>query len=160
MITVKELLEFSIENEFMMVAHATFWAVSNGIVSLADDSNKLKQSDIDRLAVEQMMQQNILGIGTVKLFVITCKNNWYAFYFAKTSLEAATLHTQLYGQRVEKIIEAQRLLHSTAHFVETGQEMFLIDYRKQAFVLPFYIGHSKAGELIMYKFNREARKVV
>ncbi len=158
MIRVGELFEYSIENEHIATAHAIFWAISQGIVKQTDDSNKLKTIEYDKAAVEQLTQSNVLGLGTVKLYIVTCKNDWYAFYFAKNVLELANLHRSLFNQEPGKIVEAKRLLHK--HFSIDDEDMQLIEYRKNILSYPAYIGHAKAQSSVMVRFESVVKQVV
>ena len=158
MIKVDELFEYSIANEHIATAHAIFWALSQNLVSQTDDSNKLKTLTYDKAAVEQLTKSNVLGLGTVKLYIVTCKNDWYAFYFAKNVLELASLHRSLFNQEPGKIVEARRLLHK--YFSIDGEDMQLIDYRQKILSYPAYVGHAKAQSNVMLRFESVVKQVV
>jgi hypothetical protein len=158
MTKVSELFEYSIANEQIATAHAIFWAISNNLVATSDDSEKLTTLTYDKAAVAQLTQSNVLGLGTIKLYIIECKNNWYAFYFAQNVLELASLHRSLFNQEAGKIVEAKRLLNKL--FSIDGEEQFLLDYRKQVLSYPAYIGHAKANSNIMTRFESVVKKVV
>ena len=158
MITVNELFEYSIENEHIATAHAIFWAISQEIVQQTDDSKNLNTITYDNAAIEQLIQNNVLGLGTIKLYLITCKNNWYAFYFAKNVLELNNLHRSLFNQDPGKIVEAKRLLHK--YFTVDDEDIQLIDYRKNILSYPAYIGHAKAQSSLMVRFESVVKQVV
>ena len=158
MIRVNEVLEYSIANEYVVTAHAVFWALSAGLVTSEDDIDKLKGLDFDKAAVEALVQKNVLGLGAVKLYVVTCKNNWYAFYFARNVLELGSLHRGLFRQEPKQIVEARKLLYQ--FFIFEHEEMMLIDYRKKILSFPAYIGHAKAQSKVLVRFDSGVKKVV
>lgn len=157
MTKVNEVFEFAIANEFNVLAHSIYWALSQKLVSLNDDSQKLIDLNFDKSAIQEIARKNVLGMGKVKLFTIECKNNWYAFYFAKDIIELGYLHRELFGQKIGKIVEAKRLLYS--YFEINGEEVLLIDYRNRFIEFPVYIGHAKAKSHVLVKFER-VKKVV
>lgn len=160
MITVQNLLEYSIEQEYSMLAHTIFWAISSQNINPNDDSSVLKNIEFDQVAITNLMQQNVLGLGNIKLFVITVAKDIYAFYFAKTSFEALVHHSYLFAKKANQIVEAKRLMHTKMFWPDTDQEMKLIEYRKQLLDFPAYVGHARAGEHILYKLQRGVSKVV
>lgn len=158
MINVKELFEFSVSNENIVTAHAIYWALSQKLVNPEDDSQRLINLNFDKATIEQLAKKNVLGLGKIKLYSVECKNNWFAFYFAKDVLELANLHWTLFGQQPGKIVEANRLLYM--YFTIGSENVLLIDYRKKFLSFPAYVGHAKANSYVMVKFERVVKNVV
>lgn len=158
MIRVAEIFEYCVANEHIASAHAIFWAISKGFVQTTDDSKKLNNITYDKVAISKLIQNNVLGLGTVKLYLVTCKNNWYAFYFARNVLELASLHREMFGQEPRKMVEANRLLHK--HFNIDSESILLIDYRQKILTYPAYIGHAKAQSRMITRFESVVKQVV
>lgn len=161
MITVQELMAYCIDREYSLMAHTCFWAISTQGINPDDDSEKLKDLTFDQVAITELVKTNILGFGQVKLFGLELQNRIYAFYFAKTSYEALSLHRYLFGGSASKISEAKpRLLNTKMFWPDTEQEMTLLEYRKQLLDFPAYVGHARAGEHVLYKLQRGVKQVV
>ncbi|PIC73683.1 hypothetical protein [Sporosarcina sp. P17b] len=151
MITVKDMLEYAFEIDLSHLAHSIYWALMTNQITLQDDSEKLKGIEFDEAEVQRMMEQNILDIGKVKLFVMDTENDWYVFYLAEHSLDAYRLHEELFRQNQHKITRADRLMINSMTFADTGVEESLYDHKKDVLMYPAYVGHAKAGERILYR---------
>ncbi|WP_431030034.1 hypothetical protein [Lysinibacillus sp. LZ02] len=156
LITVKDLLDYSIDQEYSMMAHICYWAITTQNVQLEDDSKVIDQLAFGRQAITQLMQQNVLGLGQIKLYVITVNKHLYAFYFARNGLEAASHHKRIFREQPQNISEAPRLMHKLMHLTSINKEIFLIDYRKQILQFPAYIGHARSGEYVLHRYDGQA----
>ena len=150
MITVKDMLDYALEIDLSHLAHSIYWALMNEQIQLHDDSEDLKGIEFNETEVQQMMEQNVLDIGKVKLFVMDTKDNWYAFYLAEHSLDAYRLHETLFREQQRKITRADRLMINLMTFAATGAEESLYDHKKDVLTYPAYVGHAKAGERTLY----------
>lgn len=159
LITVQEMFDYAIENEHEFLAHVVYWSIQNNLVRLSDDSNRLKEIDVDITAVKEMCKQNVLGMKIIKLYVIKDTKEYYAFYFAKNSLEASSLHSQHFGKG-QSIVEAPSLMHKLMHIAHTNEDVFLIDYRKKFVQFPVYLGHARAKEYTLQRIDRQVNQVV
>ncbi|MDW0112234.1 hypothetical protein QT711_03490 [Sporosarcina saromensis] len=154
MATVKEVFDYAIETDLSGLAHRVYWAISQQLVQLSDDSLKLDAVDYDENAISNLIEKNMLGIGKVKLFVIQMlQKEWYSFYFAENSLEAYQLHCKRFGKPTGKVVHAERLMIPQMHFADSGQEINLYDYRKNVVEFPTFIGNAKAGEHVLYRLG-------
>lgn len=158
-ITVQEMFDYCLENEHVFLAHVVFWSVQNNLVRLTDDSNLLKEIEVDLAEVKASAEQNILGMNVIKLYVIKDTKEYYAFYFAKSSLEANSLHSRMFGKG-ETIVEAPSLLHKLMHIDYTNEDVFLVDYRKRFVEFPAYLGHARAKEYTLQRMDRQVNQVV
>lgn len=158
-ITVQEMFDYCLEGEHVFLAHVVYWCIANQVVKPTDDSNLLKEVEVDLAAVKVMSKQNLLGLKIVKLYVIKDTKEFYAFYFASNSLEASSMHHQLFGAG-ESIVEAPTLMHKLMYVEDIGDHVFLIDYRKRFVEFPVYIGHARAKEYTLQRMERQVSKVV
>ncbi|MEK3955336.1 hypothetical protein [Psychrobacillus sp. FSL K6-1464] len=155
MITVKELFDGAVEYDMKFVAHAIFWALSEKIIGLEDDANKLQEIVLNQEAIQKLTDQNILGIERIKLFVITTNNpSLFAFYFAEDILAASGLHQNLFGEQGTKITKSTRLMSKYMHFATPNLSTNFFEYRKRFVQYPAYIGHAVAGENVCYQLSR------
>lgn len=150
MITVKDMLDYALEIDLSHLGHSIYWALMNQHIQLQDDSEHLKAIEFNETEVQQMMAQNLLDIGKVKLFVMDTENDWYAFYLAEHSLDAYRLHEQLFRERQYRITRADRLMIHLMTFAETGEEECIYDHKKEVLTYPAYLGHAKAGGRTLY----------
>lgn len=154
MVTVKEVFDYAVEIDAIHLAHRTYWAIRNQSVALDDDIEKLKTIDYNNSEIAELVERNMLGIGRIKLFVIeTARKGWYSFILAESSLDAQSLHTNLFRERAGNVTRADRLMVPMMHFTETGKDESLYDYRKRIVEYPAYIGHAKSGEHVLYKIS-------
>lgn len=153
MITVKDMLDYALEIDLSHLAHSIYWAMLHHKISLDDDSELLKAIEYNDEEVQRMMEQNVLDVGRVKLFVMDTENDWYAFYLAEHSLDAYRLHEKLFRQPRHKLTRADRLMIKRMTFADTGAEESLCDYKKEVLVYPAYVGHAKAGERVLYRME-------
>lgn len=124
-------------------------------MQLDDDSKKMDSLDFDQESISELIKKNVLGLGQIKLYVVTASKELYAFYFARNALEASSHHQRIFHQQPMNIVEAHRLLHKLMYLVDLDKEMFLIDYRKEVLQFPAYIGHAKAGEYILHRLDQQ-----
>lgn len=150
-LSVNEFLEGSIEMNMSIVAHTIFWAIKNGLVSGKDDSNKLFDIALNENEINQLHEQNVLGVEQIKLFVIrTKKKDLFAFYFAPDLLAANSLHKSLFGDDFEGISNGKRLWANIMHFTKHDLNTNFLEYRKQFVEFPAYIGHAYARQNVCY----------
>lgn len=154
MVTVKEVFDFAVETDMVLLAHKVYWAISKQLVSLEDDTDKLKLIDYDEQEIDGLIKRNMLDIGRIKLFVIqTNQEGWFSFYFAENSLDAYRLHSELFRERGGKITQADRLMIPVMAFADSGKEERLLDYKKNVVEYPAYVGHARAGEHVLYRLG-------
>lgn len=150
-LTVSEFLEGAVEMNMSFVAHTIFWALKNGLVNSDDDSKRLFNIPLNELEIQQMTEQNLLGVEQVKLFVITTnKEGLYAFYFATDSLSAHSLHRKMFGDDIANITNGKRLWANIMHFTKHDMHTNFFEYRKQFVEFPVYIGHARARQDVCY----------
>ncbi|WP_153732790.1 hypothetical protein [Sporosarcina obsidiansis] len=151
MITVQEFFNFSIDIDHSLTAHSIYWAVINQKLSFDDDVKKLQEISLDHETILQMKEQNILGIGKIKLYVMeSTHKGWFAFYLAEHSLDVYRLHEERFRESGVKVTQADRLMLRLMKFAETGEEMILYECRKGVKVYPAYVGHVMAGDEVFY----------
>lgn len=158
-ITVQEMFDFCIERENTFLAHLIYWALQNKLAGLQDDWSLLKEIPVDMETVKDYMEQNILGMRLVKLYVVRDAQDYYAFYFAHNSLEVMNLHTPRFGPS-KSIVEAPSLMHRLMHIEAIKDSEFLIDYRKRFVEFPVYIGHARAHEHYIQRLDGQVSRVV
>lgn len=160
-ITVKEMFDYAMEFDMKRLAHQIFWAITADKVQLTDDSNRLLKIHFDTETVQNMTEQNVLGLGRVKLYVVP-SFNWYAFYYAKNILEVSGLHKSLFNEHPSRIIESPSLQTKVMYFVDLDIEYALIDYKKTIVEFPIYLGHAAPKEYHLYRLDRQqgGKKIV
>lgn len=157
MATVQEVLQLSIEVDMSELAHRIFWAISTDQVKVDEDSSSLDKITYDDEAITNMIKQNILNIGKIKLFVVeTTNTNLYAFYYSENVLEVNSLHQELFRETPGKITSAAHLLGNTFHFDMTKNWDILYFHRNQVVAYPYYLGHVKAKHNLFYQMTSEA----
>ena len=156
-ISVKELLEYAIEGEHSVLAHTIYWSMTTQGIAMKDDSQKLLDLPFDRDNISQLVQQNLLGMGQIKLYVVKVKADLFAFYFAHNALEASTHHSRLFYQKATCIVDAERSLYKYMYLVDIDKHMMLIDYRKELLQFPAYLGHAKANDHKLYRLDQQQK---
>lgn len=157
LISVKELLEYAVAGEHSVLAHTIFWGMTTQGISPEDDSEKLKTLPFDREAISALVQNNVLGMGQIKLYVVRVGAELFAFYFARNVLEASSHHTRLFSQKPSTIVEAERLLHKHMYLADLDKSMMLVDYRKELLQFPAYIGHAQANDHKLYRLDQQQK---
>ncbi|MCZ2260789.1 hypothetical protein [Sporosarcina sp. G11-34] len=147
MVTVLEILYLAIETDMQRLAHRVFWAVSECKVCANEDSKILDTIDYDEVAISKMIEQNVLEIGKVKLFVAaTTKPEEFAFYYSENILEAHALHQELFKVAPKRLTDAPHLLGKVFQLIEMKAAEILYFHRKKVVAYPYYLGHAIAGE--------------
>jgi len=147
MVTVLEILCLAIETDMQRMAHRVFWAISEHKVSADEDSEILDSIDYDEEAINKMIEQNVLEIGKVKLFVAaTTKPEEFAFYYSENILEAHALHQELFKEAPMRLTDAPHLLGKVFELIETKATEILYFHRKSVVAYPYYLGHAIARE--------------
>lgn len=150
MVTVLEILYFAIETDMQRLAHRVFWAISERKVSTDDDSKILDNIDYDEEAINKMIEQNMLDIGKIKLFVAeTTKPEEFAFYYSESILEVQALHQRLFKESPKRLTHAPHLLGKIFELIESKAAEILYFHRKRVVAFPYYLGHAKAGERLL-----------
>ncbi|MER2107432.1 MAG: hypothetical protein ABS949_10885 [Solibacillus sp.] len=157
-VTVKDIFDYAIDREHMFLAHWAFLALQQKLVANDDDANCLKQLPLDMDAVKEFAERNVLGMRVIKLYVVRDTKEFYAFYFAKNSLEAMSLHQSVFGQ-AQSIVEAPSLMHRLMYVQYIDEHIFLIDFRKRFVQFPVYIGHARANEHIIRRYDGQVKKI-
>lgn len=156
-VTVQEIFDFAIETDGLMLAHRVYWALSENMVQLEDDSEKLQEINYDETAVNGMVERNLLGIGRIKLFVIQTSNEkWFSFILAENSLDAYRLYADLFREKPVKVTRSDRLMIPTMFIADTGKETSLYEYRKHVVEFPAYVGHAEAKTRVLYRMGVSA----
>ncbi|PIC63452.1 hypothetical protein CSV79_11700 [Sporosarcina sp. P13] len=152
MITVRELFDYASETDMSLTAHSIYWAIMNKKIRFDENSEKLNDIVFDQPAIQQMMKENKLRIGRIKLYVMETKHpGWFAFYLAEHSLDVYRLHEELFREPGVKVTQADRLMVRLMACAETGKEESLYDYRKGVSLFPWYVGHVMAGERVLHR---------
>lgn len=137
----------AIETDMLHLAHRVFWAVTNGKVQVGEDSKQLDAIDYDNEAISEMIAQNTLDLGKVKLYVAETKTtDVFAFYYSENVLEAHALHQEMFKETPKRLTNADHLMKKLFHFDETSTVDILYFHRNKAVAYPYYIGHARAGE--------------
>lgn len=151
-ITVGELFEFAVEMDMSLVAHSIYWALTNGKVDANDNMEKLKKVQSDEAEILRLHKTNLLGTGRNKLYAVkTQTKDWFAFYFAEQALDVFRLHREKFRETNVHLLPADRLLCGVMASAETGKEEFLFERKKRMAEFPAYVGHARAGELVMFR---------
>ncbi|GEN83599.1 hypothetical protein SLU01_19110 [Sporosarcina luteola] len=157
MVTVREMFDFAIETDGLNLAHRIYWALSENLVQLEDDSEKLDAIHYDESAIYSMVERNVLSIGRIKLFVIQTSNEkWYSFILAENSLDAYRLYADLFREKPRKVTRSDRLMIPTMDIADTGQQTNLYEYRKNVVQFPAYVGHAEANTKVLYRMGVSA----
>ncbi len=149
MVTVKEILQFAIETDMTQLAHRTFWAIQNQKVESTANSDILHVVEYDEEAIAEMIAQNWLSIGEVKLYVAETRNpGVFAFYYGKDLMEVHMLHQDQFRETPKRWVNGNHLMGQIFHFIETGTMDILYFHRTKVVAYPYYIGHAMAGERV------------
>ncbi len=150
MVSVQEVLQLAIEMDMVHLAHRIFWAIVNGKVEVDEDSKLLDIIDYDDEAIAEMVAQNKLNIGKVKLYVAqTSKPDLFAFYYSENVLEAHALHQEMFRETPKRLTNGSHLMQKLFHFDERRTADILYFHRKQVVAYPYYLGHARAGERVL-----------
>ena len=153
MVTVQEVLRLAIETDMRGLAHRVFWAIAEDKVRADEDSKNLEYVDYDEEAITKMIEQNVLNIGKVKLFVITTKKpGIFAFYYSENVLEANALHQKIFKESPKRLTHAPHLLGKVFQLNEKNDPEILYFHREKVVSYPYYLGVARAGERVL---NRE-----
>ena len=149
MVSVQEVLQLAIEMDMVHLAHRTFWAIDNGKVRVEEDSKRLDAIDYDDETISEMVAQNTLNIGKIKLYVAqTTKPNLFAFYYSENVLDAHALHKEMFQETPKRLVNGSHLMPKLFHFDETSAANILYFHRSKVVAYPYYLGHARAGERV------------
>jgi len=152
MSTVGEILQLAIETDMRGLAHRVFWAISECNVSAEENSEILDNIDYDEEAIAQMITQNVLNIGKVKLFVVeTTKPEVFAFYYSENVLETHALHQELFRETPKRLTHAPALFGKVFEWDDKNSPEVLFFHRKKIAAFPYYLGHARAGKRVLYR---------
>lgn len=161
--TVGEVFTLWVDLDMPNMAHWAFWAISKGHVTTDCPAEKLLEVERDEQAIQSMVDNNLLAIGKIKIFVIeTNMSGIYAFYFAENMLDAHGLHQQLFREKPKNITMSNRLLikrfEYAADLPATGKltanlsvGWSMHELRKNVVEFPSYVGHARAGSRVLQK---------
>lgn len=150
------MFQHTVETDMIPLAHHVFWAVETGVVQWSDDSDLLKQVTYDEAAIQQMIRQNVLGIGKIKLYAAETKTPaLYAFYYSENVLDAHALHEQSFKESPKRMGDASHLLGRLFEFEAPGTSNILYFHRSEVAAYPYYLGHAWAGERRFFRIERK-----
>ncbi len=150
MVTVQEVLQLAIEMDMVHLAHRIFWAIGNGKVGVGEDSKRLEAIDYDDETITEMVAQNKLSIGKIKLYVAqTTKPDLFAFYYSENVLEAHAVHQEMFRDSPKRWMNASHLMQKLFQFDERNTADILYFHRKKVVAYPYYMGLASAGEQVL-----------
>lgn len=149
-VTVQEVLQLAIEMDMVHLAHRIFWAIGIGKVGVEEDLERLEAIDYDDETITEMVAQNKLSIGKIKLYVAqTTKPDLFAFYYSENVLDAHALHQEMFRESPKRLMNASYLMHKLFQFDERSAADILYFHRKKVVSYPYYLGLARAGEQVL-----------
>ncbi|WP_153722988.1 hypothetical protein [Sporosarcina cascadiensis] len=132
-----------------LVAHDIYWAMTRDLI---DPANAICSIPYDNEEVSRLEKENVLGLGSIKLYVIKTKTkDVFAFYFAEHSLNVFRLHEKKFREYDVTIQNVDRLMIKVIACAVTGEEEFLFERRRRIAEYPAYVGHAWAGEMVIHQ---------
>lgn len=150
--TVREYWQEVVALELLFAAHLVYLALQRGYVNESDDWSMLANVPYVREEVSLLCAGNELGIGKVKLFVVSCERNWYAFYFAVDALSAKLLHEERFGVCTD-VVQAELLQYRSVSVEGTGRDVDFLTLKKEQATFPAFVGLMQAGVMVLHQWG-------
>lgn len=103
--TVKELYQTSIEREYSYTAHCLHYLLSNRLVKLDDDAERIDYSLIDMDKVREMEDKNYLCFKPIKVYALKISGYMWAFVFAENENDAIEFTKNELKEHPKKCVE-------------------------------------------------------
>lgn len=119
--TVAEMFADALENGNSYIAHALFSGLSTGRIHADDLATADTFDRIDAKHVEQLHQQNALGIKPIELYAVPLKKKEFAMYFAQDLETVKRLHREQFKSDCSKIHNMTRGMDMSMYSLDTKQ---------------------------------------
>ena len=93
MVTIKELFDESIQNDYSFMAHSLYYLLLEGLVSPDDPHTVLNDVEVDVDLVGEWTKQNYLCISVEKVYSLKIADDEFVFLFAKDPQQAVSFIT-------------------------------------------------------------------
>ena len=134
--TVKELYESAIREEMSELAHCIHHLLSEGKISLDDDSKDIDYSQINIETVVQMVKENVLGFNPMKIFSLKYSDVRYVFIYAKDKQQAKEHFKKLFRKEPMNCIE----MYMDERMTVGNRVVTFREYRKEFEHFPAFAG--------------------
>jgi len=102
---VKDLYHLSLKYEESALAHYIYHLIQEKKINLEVDVEKLDLNEADHDKVAKMIQNNVLGFQTIRIYALTYARKKYAFIFARNEKEATQHFIQTFHQKPHSCVE-------------------------------------------------------
>ena len=137
---VKELLYDAFTYDEPYLAHAIYYAVQKGIVTLEEPASNIPYEQLDFDAIMKMRDENQLMMGGVKLFIIPMASKRFALYLAKEEDEARAEHHRVYGELAMTIMEVSDKMDTTTYCEDRKKLQSFRELKGKVLEFPYFVG--------------------
>ncbi|WP_342512482.1 hypothetical protein MKY34_17975 [Sporosarcina sp. FSL K6-1522] len=137
---VKELLHDAMTYDEPYLAHAIYYAVQKGMVTLDEPASHIPYDQLDYAMILNMRDENQLKMCDVKLFIIPVVNKRFALYLAEKEDEAHAEHHRMYGVRALTILDVSDKMDMETYCETTKKWQSFRDLKRQVLSFPYYVG--------------------
>lgn len=102
---VKELYHLSLKYEESVLAHYIYHLIQEKIINLEDEVEKLDLNEADHEKVAMMIENNVLGFQTIRIYALTYARKKYIFIFARNEKEATQHFIKTFQQKPLSCVE-------------------------------------------------------
>lgn len=141
--TVANLFNDALVYDEPYMAHFIYYSITNKKITWEDSTDTLFALELTKEELEEFLEikrRDTLKMRPVKLYAIKRNSNLYDFYFAKTPEQAAHLHHQLFGERVNKVIDAyNKMIDKSIYDPNTKSTRTFREIMRETNQLPRYV---------------------
>ena len=141
---VKELLYDAFTYDEPYLAHAIYYAVQKGMVTLEEPAINIPYEQLDFEAIMKMRDENQLMMGGVKLFIIPMASKRFALYLAEKEVEARAEHHRVYGVLAKTIMDVSDKMDTTTYCEDRKELQSFRELKGKVLEFPYYVGEMDA----------------
>ena len=141
---VKELLYDAFTYDEPYLAHAIYYAVQKGMVTLEEPASNIPYEQLDFEAIMKMRDENQLMMCGVKLFIIPMASKRFALYLAEKEDEARAEHHRVYGELAMTIMDVSDKMDMTTYCEVRKELQSFRELKGKVLEFPYFVGEMDA----------------
>lgn len=140
MVSAKELMFDAVKYDEPFLAHAIYYGIQKGLISMETPAEQIPYKQMDLEAVKQMTTDNILAMNLIKLYSIKVAPNKFAFYLGDKEELVIKEHQIHYKARLDKLTDMSNRMDMTLYHENEDNWLSFRQIKDRTLSFPYFVG--------------------